>query len=518
MNITPICLLLLAALSACGGGLAPLDTPAENPPPGGASNGFFVFDYSDGSAPERDLLAVDPADASKTFVVAAAGQYRVLGAPIVTGTVDQSTKVVSELHNHAIVYVDRRTGTLAKASAAKPGAPTVVQLSSESGAGPICSESARFHVDYAAPDQTTVLYAFAGPDNNCATELDNRWRLVRLDMGASASPFEAKPPLLRVVNPTTGKPDGWLALDNNRVVKVDNEFVVVNTFAEGFQTTARALANDLILLDDVLFRVEGGPLELTRRHTLAADTTMGLFERDTDNVYFVEVPNAGAGALRRVLKLTVAGNDDPTELAVEESDVRSLALTDNRVVFLIRDGASDVLKSAAKTGGAAAQPIATEPSIAPVFGAGTKFYYQLAAASPPAQFAEPTAVVVGEDGLNRLSTVGARWVAVLPGVSRFNAVTGDGFSAIPKLIQVDGFDAGDHSGGSVRSFDAATGNPIAGLGTLPTGAFASFSAVVTNQGDATTIAAANRAGGLRDSFFIDANRADSLKRLTNTIQ
>lgn len=348
------------------------------PPPAPAATETYLF-YS------GSLTALDPLAPSAPITVDIDIASPMSGMqPIVYGTYDAAARSLSDLHNRSIVYA--KGANLFKVSAVKGAMPAATPLSSEATipASGICDTYVA--PDYADHVNARYVYALAGGDGDCGTDGDNVWKMVRVGMGAADAPrliSVGRKPIAEIIDPATGAVTGWLMLQGTQLVKLDANFANVQVVANGVNAVAfagRAPAGQLFLRLDSLVAAE------LKRYDPATNALSGALHSftgslgsplaDGTHLYFLD-------GSAKILRLALDGASSAAEFWAEGGTrtIAAMALTTNRVVFVVRDSATDTdrLSSKPKLGNALVLVLKTAPVMKQidVFGAaGTRVYYQ----------------------------------------------------------------------------------------------------------------------------------------------
>ncbi|MEK7323419.1 MAG: hypothetical protein AABZ84_10105 [Pseudomonadota bacterium] len=486
-------------LAGCSGGKG---APASGG--GGAGGGN---DNSGGdAAPEPTYLffgggltAVDPSNPATPISLETGS---VTGArTALAGRQDTPTRV-SGLYVRSVIY--GRGGKLWQVNALTAATPSPLQVSNETAANVVCSTYVSD--DLADHAHTAYVYELGGVDNQCATAGDNLWKMIRLNMSETATPFTAVKPVIDLGSDVTGAVTGWLGVSGGALYKYDADFAspllltpynsqVLFLVAITNQRVIIRVDNDLYMYDDAL-----GALSSSLHHFSSA--AAGAFQSDGTSLYF-----ADGGS---IYKLALSGGA-AAGLVVAENNVSSagltLALTDAYLIYSWRDATTAVntLNRLAKTGGSA-QPIFSGIEGVRVMTAADLIYYTIGSTT------SLTSYVLRENGVTLAQYDAALWW----GQSLPSTVDAAEMTRPNKIFLMEGYTntSSFFANGTISAYDAATHVRSAVLGTIPANItdilFSGIGDAVMGLGTTT----ANPPG--TDIFIANANVDGSLVRVTTT--
>ena len=479
--------------SGGSGDLPPVNNTTNLPPVDNTTSSAFLL-YQGNS-----IGAVDPANPASPVSVES-GITKVTS--IFHGTFDPVGKKVSDIHTRTVVYV--KGGQFFKASALKGTAtPIPVQLANETsaptGGAPLVA------ADFADHNNAQFIYLTSS----------GAWKMIKVGMSATDTPIPAKQPLKPVYDKSNGALAGWLAIDGSAVKRFDADFsagsaVPVTTFAD--KAEAVGITFDIIFLkiDGKLYAYNTASGAISNvLYTFTATTAGDLKStKDGSNMYFID-----GGKL---LSVSLSGTAPAEQIGAETGTIVQLAYTDHKVVYVLYDAGQYKIRTTGKVA-SGTPPVdlvtATTGDILIFIGAkGTRAYFDKVAATGVA-----TAGTVLEDGSGRGETLNAFWAG-----SSFQNSFDMMSEVIPQyFIRATGITSiVDFRGGALESFDAATGNRLAQLGTIPqdihlAGVFAGVSgSKILLEG--RTITDLNTYSFVSDVFYADLTKAGSLTRVTST--
>lgn len=525
--------LLTALLIACGGGGGNDPAPSggnPNPPGGGVNSGGVNTGSSASGASylfyTGGLSAVDPASPTSPITVEAGDDFVTVSA-FESGTYNSTTKTVTSLHTHALLYA-KDDGKLYKVSALKSGSLMPVQVSSESEADELCEGATALSAvtDFAHPDDSQYVYALPGADGDCETG-DDEWKMVRLGMGASDVPVMAKRPVAELGDFATGAIAGWLVFEAGALKKCDAAFAncgaplktVVGAPQFGDFVQLGLGLNDRVLeIDGEIFVYDGQTNNTLSAPVFAVPTgtVAGPFAADDSHVYFAHE--------KTIYRFPADGSAAVTVVAVEAEDIIAgqMATTASNVVYHTgAKGAGKHLRAVAKTGGTSSvlASAAGTDDLMLMAVAGNRIYYNIRNTGIVNGMFTVTPVaagVVDENGGGKSEQAGAYWIAggTYPTTVDFSKTGTQGFQP-QRVIRAD-------ASGTLTSFDTATSASVASLGFLPADVDI---AACYGIGDATLCSATVQiipAPALpalpfqTDVFFLNAATANSLTQVTDT--
>lgn len=211
------------------------------------------------------------------------------------GTYNSTANTASDLHTRTIMYA--QNGKLWKVSTFKADALTITQVSSEMEANNVCQTAVA--TDFDNHDNAAYVYELAGADNSCGTTGDNLWRMVRVGMNSSTTPFSARQPVTSIDKSTTGAHIGWLVDENKTLKSYSADFSssknVLDTNGQPVSyTTAMAYYGPINISQEIL-RLDGAIGTYTvdsntwkTRASITTTYTDSHLIRDSSYLYFAD--------------------------------------------------------------------------------------------------------------------------------------------------------------------------------------------------------------------------------------
>ena len=439
---------------------------------------------------------------------------------------DTSTKVVTNLHSHAVIY-PKTDGRIYKVSALKAGSLTPVQISNEIQAALICPNTTGVRPDLVNVDDSQYYYSLPGSDGTCGTSNDV-WKMVRLGMTANDAPIIAKKPVNAIINFSTGVLSSWLVHDAGALKKCDANFANCTTtkanaisISGAFSITPEAT---LLNIDNNLYIYNHKTSALSSSlFTIADGTDITIPASDGTMLYF------GYGS--SVYQLPTDGNSIATILQTEGNIIKRVASGLNSVVYELEGSGgflSQEIKSVAKAGGATPVTLATATgtdNIFLMFVTGAKVYYNITNVQTPWKLIPKFAGVINENATGKIETATAIWSGATFKTTYDADLVNSSGSFIDKMIRVEGYDlagtSGGYAGATIKTLDAVTASAGVTIGTLPDtdnvynflcygGLDVLCSATIVI--DPLAVPPPMQ----RDVYFIESETAGSLKRVTTT--
>ncbi len=482
----------------------------------------------------NSLSAVDPINPNSATLIEPTANlvqdpnwYTTSAKLIKAAQFDTSTKVVSNLHSHAVIYPKKTDGKIYKVSALKAGSLTPVQISNEDQAALICPNTTSARPDIANVDDSQYYYSLPGVDNTCGTAADV-WKMVRLGMTATDAPIIAKKPVDAIIDFSTGVLSGWLVHDAGALKKCDANFANCTTKANAvsisweFSITPEAT---LLNIDNMLYIYNHKTNSLSSSlFTIADGTYITIPVSDGSMVYF------GYGS--SIYQLPTNGSSIATVLQAEGTIIKRVASGLNSVVYELEESGgylSQELKSVAKAGGASPVTLATATgtdNIFIMFVAGTKIYYNITDFQAPWTLIPKIAGVINENATGKIETANAAWSGATFKTTYDADLTFSSGSFVDKMIRVEGYDlagsSGGYAGATIKTVDAVTSSAGVTIGTLPDTDnlynFLCYGFGIDVSCTAAIIIDSVPTPPLMqtDVYFIKTETAGSLKRVTNT--
>ncbi|MBI3776655.1 MAG: hypothetical protein HY273_14130, partial [Gammaproteobacteria bacterium] len=431
-------------------------------------------------------------------------------------TYDSATKTVNELHRHALVYA-KKNGSFYKVSALTSNAiPTSTQLSSITSAEIICSTSVGA-IDFADPDNSQIVYRTPGANALC-NDSDDRYKMVRLNMGAADAPVSAKQPIgtafhnwatTAVAGVDPGAISGWLVNDAGTLQRCDPNFancganLMTNIKSASLLIIAGSnrwlleIDHAVYVYDDASSVAPKKIFTILDKKNLATGRVTGTVN-DGSNFYFVtsEEPTV-------VHKAPVDGSLGATSFGVASSKpILGFTLSANTLLYWTENGITRVDKN---SGGASTIVTGNFAAVAAVNS--NHIYY-----SYNSNNAIPIAGMIDDDNVNnKTETIGANWLGIVYDTS-WNLT--DGFAGLPQtLIRAEGYSVGNgFAGATLHSITALNRTDAGILGTLPAG----FSSIYCSSLGPDALCTGTSSTNQIDLFYLNATSPDSLLRITNT--
>ncbi len=462
---------LAAGLSGCSRGISgSTNQPTSNTSPtncGVVNPGvaYLFFSTSDATCPGKPLAVDAGSDVLSNIFYPA--------TVFVAGSYDPPTRTVNDIHNHVLVY-PKTSGNFYKVSALQTSVtPTPTQLSSENSAQKICSAFAPTEaVDFANPDHSQFVYRTPGQNEIC-NDTDDVYKMVRLDMGPADAPVTAKEPIGTALHDwtTTGAISGWLVNDAGALKRCDANFancqassVASSLEIKSYKSQVSIAGSNrwLVDIDHVLYVYNGDTNTLSAEiHTMvkAISPLVTAVINDSNKFYF-----STGKAPKDIYSAPVDGSASATLLATATASINGLALSSANTLLY---WTSTEINAVSKTTGAVTSLVTGSSTITMAAVNNSHVYY-----TAGINEAHPIAGSVNDDGSLKVETPDASWQG-------FSLVTSwnltDGFATISQaqtIIRAEGYNAlgiGKGFGGAkLRSFDAATTNEVALVGTVPT--------------------------------------------------
>jgi len=444
---------------------------------------------------------VDPANPASPVSVESGITNKVTS--IFHGTYDPVARKVSDIQTRTVVYV--KGGQLFKVSALKGAAtPIPVQLTNETSADTIVGTPSAI-ADFADHNNAQFIYLTAG----------GAWKMIKVGMSATDTPIPAKQPLKHVYDKSNGALAGWLAIDGSAVKRFDANFsagsaVTVATFADKAEAVGFTIDIIFLKIDGNLYAYNTANGAISSVLYTFTATTAGDLKatRDGINMYFVD-----GGKL---LSVSLSGTALAEQIGAETGTIVQLAYTDHKVVYVLNDAGQYKIRTTGKSGVVSGTPpvdlaTAANGEILIFIGAkGTLAYFDRVSGN-----GVTTAGTIREDGSGRNETPNAFWVG-----GSFLNIFDTMSEVIPQyFIRAAGITSiVDFRGGQLESFDAATGNRLAVLGTVPqdihmAGVFAGVcgSKILLEGRTITSLDTF-----VSDVFYADLTKGGSLTRVTST--
>jgi hypothetical protein len=470
-----------------------------------ASSGTSYLFYT------ASLHAVDPAAPASPITVEAGTDVVSNSTFTVTAaTYSAGTNTMSNMYTKAIVYA-KTDGKLYKVSGlVSDGTPTPMQLSNESSVDQICDGFETYVSDFANPNNSQYVYRMPGADTTCYNN-DDVFKMVTLGMSATDAPVTAKEPFDVLYDPATLSITGWLVNDAGALKRCDANFANCGPSLKQVSSFAGVIWSGwtytLLEIDFNVYVYNSGT------NTLSAsifndNLNLEVWPTTSDQtkVYFVN-----NGTTNAIYSAPIDGSAAATQLiAAESGQINDMWLSTNKVVY-----ATDTeIKTASKTAGPGSEVTLASSASGNVrlwMTFNNHIYY-----TTYSDVGVPTAGVVNDDGSNKVETSGAEWVGYVPGQS----ITLDEQALFQTIIRADGYETlgvgAAFGGGTLHSFDASDNTEVAELGTIPAD-IASIYCYFGGLGNrSTTLCTGVDSAPQSDVFFIDAEIANSMVRITAT--
>ena len=385
--------------------------------------------------------------------------------------------------------------------------------------------------DFANIENSTYLYVLPGPNATCGNS-DDVWKLVRLGMGASATPVMAKIAVSDIFESATGAISGWLVHDAGELQKCDANFsgcTTVTSVSSSVEWRLQASFDNILLdIDNQLYIYSETANTLSpSRFTIPSGTFNTVAETDGTTVYF--------GNENVLYQMPADGSANATVLQTEAAgvDIQRVTVGSNNVVYQVGTSGTGVeIKSVPKSGGT---PVSLATATAGddifiLYTKGSKVFYNIRTitVTPVYTIAPVVAGVVDEDGTNKVETANATWSGVTFKTTYNADETVNLEALLDKTFLIEGYDIGGTSGGfagaTVKVVDAATATVGATIGTLPA-TDNLFNFQCYGFGDDVLCSAVVASDPVpmppalplqNDIYFVNAATANSLTRTTNT--
>lgn len=535
--------LLLAALvllPACsGGGDGGGGAAAGGGTPGGGGGGTVTLadtllfynsltPVPSGTTPiptDGTLHALDPANPTNPITVDT-GLSSVVYVGLLAGTYTGSTKTLSNLHPHRVIYP--KDGKLYQVSAFKNDSRAPVQISSETRAwtfGANCpfSDLIQIYADWANPSQSYVQYTDVGQDGVCDTGDEVSSKLVRLDMSSSTPPIISPVSIIGPLrSPATGAIIGWLGWNGTTLQRLDANLQNPVTVLSNVTDVTPIIVGDFTGLQYVApthlflaiskkvraYDVQNGNLsgELC---TFLDTTGIANFFPDENFLYIAE---GGLVSRERLWRVPKDGSEACTLLAdLRTSSARfnaQLHVTDTRVLL---SGLGSI-SSIPKAGGTMTTLVDPIGSIGQVNVSGRNVFYGSQVIDPFTGAVSPSAGSLREDGTEPINYPNTQLttMALPTGTFRSNLTEGRPQDLVRKLVLVD---RTIPSTPTLKAIDGTTRDLVT-LGTLSSGleGFFVFGLEDTVLGSFGVPSSPSDT----DVYFMDADRPNSLLQVTNT--
>jgi len=332
--------------------------------------------------------------------------------------------------------------------------------------------------------------------------------MVRVGMSASDSPIVAKRVISALYDKATLEIVGFLAIEGKKLVRCNQDFVgcsdVISSSAlvfSGGEIASNHLTGHIILnVDNALYNYNVSTKSLSSAlYTFSSPgitvAALVAFQSRTDgsHLYFSDG--------RRLIKLAMDGSTPQVTLVTESVHISRVELTENSVVYqtnVIRTATPSSVKAISKSGGAAIflTSSTTGTVVIRLFGtAGNFVYYNELKSGGVFESG-----VMKDDGTGKVVLTNSSWVG--PSTVLLSGKT----APLTKIIRIENC-AGLTC--ELKSYDAATSNGEVVLG--PSNALPTFSGFGNN-----ILGFDIDAGSKGDIFFVNLNKAGSLKRMTTT--
>lgn len=489
----------------------------------------------------NSLNAVDPASPTTPSLieptanlVQTPGGFGATAEIIRTGDVDPVTHIITDEHNYAVIY-PHTDGRIYKVSALSGSTLTPVQVSNESQADMICTGvigGTAVRTDYENTDNSVFFYVLPGADTNCETD-DDVWKMVRLSMGATDTPVNAKRFLLDFIDMSSGALNGWLAQDTLGTGELQTcnlnftsctKLRDVSSYVEWrVQTT---FDHAMLEIDNQLFIFSESARTLSpARFTLPAGTFISVPDSDGSTVYFGHGTN--------LYQMPADGSANATVLQPETQDIIRVLATTNSVVYLLAtSGSGTQIKSVVKAGGT---PVSLSTAAAGedlflLFVKGNKVYFnhRIFTISPIFTITPVKAGVINDDATGLTEYADAAWNGATFKTTYDADLAFNLSELLVKTYLIEGYDLpgtnGGISGATIKAVDTTTGTVGITVGTIPD-TDKTTSLTCFGYGDDALCSAvvefvpAPPLPALpfqQDVYYLNAATANSLQRVTNT--
>jgi hypothetical protein len=455
------------------------------------------------------------------------GSIRILASGFQHGNYNEANYTISGYHTTDLIYVNGNH--LKRLPVYQASEPVSVQLSAESGGYYICLNDYRRANDYANPGNSRLVYKkMSGLDDieQCHSQ-SGAWYMVSVNDDEGTLPKRLPTDLDYVVSAVHGTGDGslfaWVVVSEARLKIYDADFtnaqvvsinagpVVVEKYARLVTRTASKhmlieADGRLIILNPYTNEVMNGDagFELSGNQRIATYPVA-----DGEKVFFVveTMSDDGASVSTSEIKSFDAIDGAVTTLVTEQGSLGKLAVSQTHLLYGSNPSESwpvgRELKKISKQGGVA-QGVGTQQDIdgvANIYGSGEYFYINI--------FRDSKA------SLERLHQ--SQQTGILHAYHRIIGATYSDrldptkfYLDLRRLIVVQS--EPDNGGKNLHVIDVQSGQ-MKILGALPNEAYldSNFEYVEALGHDHALIGIYHQ--GIRDLYYIDASRENSLKRL-----
>ena len=237
---------------------------------------------------------------------------------------------------------------------------------------------------------------------------------------------------------------------------------------------------------------------------------------DNSGFYFVESTYFSPVINGKIYGVSAQGNAGSRVIYQENSAIEEMILTTNSVVWKTREQSGFALKLARKDGTSAASTVGTASSWIELFQQGSKLFYNF---DNFTNVGPPVSGVIYDDGNGKQEIAYSRYSGAALSVER-SFLSGTPF--MKKLFRTEW--GANNAPMTLRSYDPATNTLLHTLGTFPLSI--SYAGVYSFNGDVAsayinvfqTTAANPNGANIYDLYTVNAEKENSMQRLTNFIQ
>ena len=307
------------------------------------------------------------------------------------------------------------------------------------------------------------------------------------------------------LNTSTGAIEGYLAFDGNKLVHCDQNFqncsLIISFLTSAEEWVSNNFTNNAILrADDKLYHydLKTGTLS-SALHTFSGNIPDPIFSGVNETeTYFSDGDT--------IFKLLMNGSTLAMPFITESgASISSIVLTKNKVVYEATSGSLSTLKAVSQSGGTPTTLVQAATDIYSLFGfpSGDFIFYNRSVSGGGS-----IRGVIKGDGTGGSEIQNAFWAGISTSTISSNRLEAD------RMISLEGCLPSSCAGATVHSVDATNSGEL-NLGTIPADI---FSVDFFYFGGGNNILGTGLSGSITgftsDVFFIDANQANSLIRIT----
>ena len=470
------CLVLAAAVSACGGGGSGDPSGNGGAAPATGAYGWVLKAQGPTSAPTYGLSLFSAARPATEFQVEYGSAVLTDARVISSGAIDQANARTATLQPYALIYIvggDVRrvslqaNGSLPATQVRKAGSTTACRFVSDANGRPLGDG-----VDYANPENSRFMVSTTGPDGQCGTA-DDGLAEVRLSGsdGLSVTALGSGSLLGMFRDPASLAPRGWIF---TRSATTWNSGAGVSTALRPSSGAAlqsvvqaapsQALVDDGSQLSVIDFGSAGAPTETLLDNVVTGGGGWVGIGFDASAFYAYRNEGSGSTARWRVVKVT-RGSPRATQLATAAGtvSVASMGSTLMYLTTLATDG--NTLVAVSKSIGEPSHALESTPTstltTVQTSASGVHELWRIvnigtAALNYQLEF-------IDETGARLYSTNAGGYPITVPDaqVQRF-----DTSESRTRFVFASGYGSRAFGDATLMGFDAAAGKPLT-YGTLP---------------------------------------------------